>query len=120
MFDWDKMRKDKARAVASARATQPGLPREQLVPGALVTVSPCLCTSDRSYSHDVFEVVAMNGGHVLLRYQDRSKERGHFRGPHLLAVHEHEFYPAEHLITAQEERAAYALATADDCPDAEA
>lgn len=97
MFGWDDMEKHMRRGRQSAQASQPGLPREHLVPGAVISISPNLSTGDRSYSHDIYEVVGRNEGHVLV-----SQRSGHvssyFKGPHLLSIHEHEFYGADHLL----------------------
>ena len=95
MFDWDASRDH---FVGHARRAVPGLPKEHLVPGALVTVSPCKCTGDRSYSHDVWEIVAANEGHLSIR-KIGAKSSDYFGyAPCIDSVHEHEFYGADHMV----------------------
>jgi hypothetical protein len=105
MFDWDAENHRHRRAVDSARASAPGLPRDQLVPGALVTLSPNRCTGDRSFSHEIYEILASNEGHVLIK-QAIGKPAEYFKGPHSIPIHEHEFYGADHFasVVAEQER----------------
>ena len=98
-MDWNSFERRSQTAVASARASSKGMGREHLVPGAIITLSPNLCTGDRSYSHEVYEVLARNEGHVVIK-QRIGEPPSHFKGPHCISIHEHEFYPAEHLTTA--------------------
>jgi hypothetical protein len=96
MFDWDGMRKSRDESAAMARRAAPGLPHEHLVPGLLITMSPCKCTGDRSFSHDIWEIKSSNEGHIYVtKYRGAG---GPFDGPHLVCKHEHEFYGAEHLL----------------------
>lgn len=103
MFDWDAMRRDREASAAMARRAALGLPHEQLVPGLLITISPCKCTGDRSFSHDIWEIKSSNEGHIcVLKHEAKG---GYFDGPHLVCKHEHEFYGADHLVQALQERA---------------
>jgi hypothetical protein len=80
-----------------AKKAPPGLPKEHLTPGALVTLSACKCTGDRSYSHDVWEILAVNEGHASIRKVNAGEDD--FGGkPRIVSIQEHEFYGAEHLI----------------------
>lgn len=97
MFDWDDMERRRRSAVESARKAAVGLPREHLTPGALVTISPCKCTGDRSYSCDIWEIIAANEGHLSIKKHNASPN-DMFAGPRVICIHEHEFYGAEHLI----------------------
>lgn len=97
MFDWDRMEQRRQQSIAAARNAKPGLPREQLVPGAIITLSPNLSTGDRSYTDRIFEVVGRNEGHLLVK-QCAGNVPFYSKGPHLLTIHEHEFYGAEHLL----------------------
>lgn len=96
-FDWNEMERGKKSAVESAKRADRGLPREHLIPGSLVTISPCKCTGDRSYSHSVWEVLATNEGHASIR-KFKPSENDCFAGPHIVSIYEHEFYGAEHLV----------------------
>jgi hypothetical protein len=97
MFDWDRMEERRQQSVASAKRSARGLPKEHLTPGALVTISPCKCTGDRSYSHDVWEIVAANEGHLCIRkINARPSDFG--AEPTVICIHEHEFYGADHLL----------------------
>jgi hypothetical protein len=96
MFNWDEMERGKRAAVASAKMAALGLPKEHLVPGGLVTISPCKCTGDRSYSHDIWEILAANEGHLSIK-KHNARDKDFFAGPHVVCIHEHEFYGADHL-----------------------
>lgn len=96
-FDWNDMDRRRNHFADAARKSQPGLPREHLVPGAIVTVSPNLVTGDRSWIEYVFEVTARNEGHVVLK--QRSGFVPSYSGDtRVMPIHEHEFYGAEHLL----------------------
>lgn len=96
-MDWEGMRRSRDASAALARKAAPGLPKEHLVPGALVTISPCKCTGDRSYSHDIWQIAAANEGHLSVTKLN-ARDGDHFKGPHVINIHEHEFYGAEHLV----------------------
>lgn len=66
-----------------------GIDPADLKPGMIVTVSPNLRMSDRSYTTDLLEVVAVNAGHCQVR------PCGSDREPAILLLHEHHFYSAE-------------------------
>lgn len=77
------------------RDIEPGMPREQLVPGAIVTISTNKATGDRSYTDSIWQVEGSSGNSILL-----SLVSGHCFGDRkqrLVQFHEHEFYAAEHL-----------------------
>ncbi|WP_229266525.1 hypothetical protein [Leptospira sp. severe_002] len=78
----------------------PGLAHSELKAGMLVTVSANKQTGDRSLVNAIWEIKALNGGHVLLAYRRLgmpSDEDGKVR---LVPLGEHEFYPAEALALA--------------------
>jgi hypothetical protein len=98
MFDWDEMDRRINSLVSSAQKSPPGLAPEHLVPGAIVMQSPNLFTGDRSYTDAIFEVVAITPGHVALKWLAGPKPFG--KGTITSVIHEHRFYPAEHVLDA--------------------
>ena len=107
MFNWDEMERGKRSAVAFARMAALGLPKEHLIPGGIVTISPCKCTGDRSYSHDIWEILAANEGHLSIKKFDAGPDDFGCK-PRVVCIHEHEFYGAEHLVS---ERSAVAISS---------
>jgi hypothetical protein len=97
MFDWDRMESHRRHFSEFAKKANPGLPREHLTPGALVTLSACKCTGDRSYSHDVWEILAANEGHASIR-KINARDGSFGSEPCIVSIQEHEFYGAEHLL----------------------
>ncbi len=57
MFDGPDMNK----LTEIARKSPPGLPRDQLIPGCYVMISPNKGTGDRSYTDDIWSIVALAG-----------------------------------------------------------
>ena len=93
--DMEKGRADRCAVAAKAAA---GLSAEQLVPGAVVTLSTCRATGDRSWTGSVWEVVATNGGHAKLKWCG-GEPRYSGADPFIFVqIHERQFYPAEHLL----------------------
>ena len=82
------------RFVAAAKNAPKGMGVEHLLPGALVTMSASKATGDRSYCHDIYEVVAVNAGTALF------KPTGLCEKPWtdklaVIQIYEREFYTAE-------------------------
>lgn len=100
MFFFERSNEDN-KFVKSAKEAPAGLPYEQLVPGILVTISPCRCTGDRSYSYDIWEITSANEGHVVIVKHKRATGEFAFNGPYILSKHEHEFYGAHHLASGE-------------------
>lgn len=97
IFDaFENMDRRSAHFRASAAKAATGLAPEQLVPGAIVTVSSCKATGDRSYTDTIWEVASTNGGHALLRW--RAGPKPFSERPTLVQIFEREFYPAEHML----------------------
>lgn len=113
MFGFEDMERNKAHAIAMARRSPRGMDKAQLVPGAVVTFSPNLTTGDRSYTDTIFEVLAFSGTQVVLKY--RAGYEPYKRDRIMVMRHEHEFYPAEHVLDAlaQDENTAKSAAGAD-------
>lgn len=93
-FDFAGIRREQAAWRATARDTfVSGIDPADMKPGMKVTISPNLRQGDRSYTTEILEVVAINSGHVQVR----------FSRPHcgatttILHLHEHHFYAADHF-----------------------
>lgn len=75
-----------------------GLPRHRLVPGTVVTISPNKLTGDRSHVDKIWEIVACNEGHALIKSCGPGRARD--EAAKLVVLREHEFYNAEHFAAA--------------------
>lgn len=98
-IDWDDIRKEREDARRNAKTYPPGMPSEQLIRGALITLSPNKQTGSRSYADDIHEVLSANAGHVVLRSTGLCR-RTDGNGIFAVCIFEHEFYPAEALANA--------------------
>lgn len=85
---------------ASAKKAPRGMDVAHLVPGAIVTISANLHTGDRSYADNILSVVATNGGSIVLEVVFPEKLPSWRSRRVLLAIHEHHWYPAEHVLDA--------------------
>ncbi|MGX7706355.1 hypothetical protein [Methylobacterium sp. Gmos1] len=99
-LDFDGMRRAQERQTKLANTALKGLPPEQIVPGALVTLSTNLATGDRSYVSDIYEVLAANGGTVIMKPTELCRDDFLSQRPRSVQFHEHKFYPAEALALA--------------------
>lgn len=68
-----------------------GLPRNQLVPGTVITISRNLVDGTALLATNLYEIVAFNDGFLLVRSAVHPNEGGHV----LVPIHEHEFYEAD-------------------------
>lgn len=101
MFDFlNDMERNRAASTALAKTAAAGMAPEHLVPGALVTMGPSLTIGDRSYTNEIMEVMASNAGTVLVRRKAGGYGFDQENKPRLVVIHEHRFYPAEHLYEA--------------------
>jgi len=76
-----------------------GLPREQVLPGMLVSVSASKLYRDRSYGDIIWKVIGVTPHEVLIEATDILKPApDYFRGPHKLSFQDREFYDAEPLV----------------------
>ena len=103
MIDWEGDNRRHMQRVQNANLAPKGLPREQLVPGTIVTHSASLSTGDRSGVEAVWGVVASNVGHVMLEcvvpdYFNKFGDRT------IAVISEHHFYLAEHMMDAHKQR----------------
>lgn len=108
--DFDGMGKridrDRARFLECAKSVPAGLPREQLVPGAIVTCGPHKLIADRSYLEKIFEIIASNAATVVIKQVFPEPVSKYSKEPVVLAVHEMDFYSAEHFLEAIRSRSA--------------
>jgi hypothetical protein len=99
-MDWllgDKWQNDRRHSIEQANKCPKGIDHSQLVPGALVTMSPCKNTGDRSFTNGIWRVLAANGGHVALECAHR--DYGSKPGDRIVCIiSEHEWYPAENML----------------------
>lgn len=93
MFDGPDM--NKLREIA--RKSPPGLPRDQLIPGCFVMISPNKGTGDRSYTHDIWSIIALSGPHMAMR---ALKSRGGLPDQIIINTLEHEIYDAHEMAHA--------------------
>jgi hypothetical protein len=96
---------------ASGGATvRPGLAGKDLVVGTFVTVSANKHTADRSLADAIWEIVAVNEGHVLLKFHGPGRPLDPTRMRRLVPLQEHDFYEAGHLAAAVEPAASPPIA----------
>jgi hypothetical protein len=79
--------------------------------GTVVTVSENKHTTDRSLVRTIWEVVAVNEAHVVLRFQGGSRPLDSESLTQVVPLHEHDFYRADELAAAFEATAKQASAT---------
>jgi hypothetical protein len=73
-----------------------------LVVGKFVTVSANKYTADRSLADAIWQVVAVNEGHALLKFHGPGRPLDRSRTRRLVPLQEHDFYEAGHLAMAIE------------------
>ena len=78
------------------------LSRDDLVAGNFVTVSANKHVADRSLADAIWEIVALNEGHVLLEFRGPGHPLDPSRTRRLVPLNEHDFYDAAHLASASE------------------
>src|SRR5262249_16647815 len=88
-----------------------GLAGNDLVAGRFVTVSPNKQTADRSLADAIWEIVAVNEAHVLLKFHGPGRPLDPPRTRRLGPLAEHDFYAAGELAAAIEPPAAAPIAT---------
>jgi hypothetical protein len=79
--------------------------------GTVVTVSENKHTTDRSLVRTIWEVVAVNEAHVVLRFQAGSRPLDSDSLTQVVPLHEHDFYRADELAAAFETTAKQPSAT---------
>ena len=86
-----------------SRAAAPsGVAGKDLAVGTFVTVSANKHTADRSLADAIWEIVAVNEGHVLLKFHGPGRPLDPTRTRRLVPLQEHDFYEAGHLAAAVE------------------
>jgi hypothetical protein len=105
------MAPDKEKSGAGGASTRPGLAGKDLAAGKFVTVSENKYTTDRSLADAIWEIVAINEGHVLLKFHGPGRPLDPSRTRRLVPLHEHDFYEAGHLASAIEPAANGPIAT---------
>jgi hypothetical protein len=98
-------------SAAGSRPTQPGLAAKDLTAGRFVTVSANKYTADRSLTDAVWQIVASNEGHVLLKFHGPGQPLDPSRARRLVPLNEHDFYEAGELATSVEPAASGPCAT---------
>jgi hypothetical protein len=83
-----------------------GLAGNDLIAGRFVTVSPNKQTADRSLADAIWQVVALNEAHVMLRFHGPGRPLDPTRTKRLVSLSEHDFYDADKLAAAIEPPAA--------------
>jgi len=83
-------------------ARPPGLSPEDLVPGTFVTVSESKRVADRSLVYAIWEILAVNEAHVVLRLHGPAQPVDETMATRVVPLHEHDFYRADQLATAVE------------------
>jgi hypothetical protein len=87
------------------------LSRDDLVAGNFVTVSANKHFADRSLADAIWEIVALNEGHVLLEFRGPGQPLDPSRTRCLVPLNEHDFYDAAHLASVCESAASEPKAT---------
>jgi hypothetical protein len=87
------------------------LASNKLVAGRFVTVSPNKHTADRSLADAIWEIVAVNEAHVLLKFHGPGRPLDPARTRRLVPLDEHDFYDAGDLAAAIEPPVAAPIAT---------
>lgn len=88
---------DMSKLIDIARKSPPGLPRDQLAPGCYVMISPNKGTGDRSYTRDIWSIVALSGPHMAMK---SLKPRGCLGDQVIVNTLEHEIYDAHEMARA--------------------
>ena len=96
------MASGKQNFVSGRASARPGLAGKDLVAGGFVTVSANKHTADRSLADAVWEIVAINEAHVLLKFHGPGRPLDPLRTRRLVPLQEHDFYEAGHLASAIE------------------
>jgi len=77
-----------------------GLAWGELAPGTFVTVSESKRVPDRSLVDAIWEIIAVNEAHVVLRFHCGSPPHDPNFATRIVPLHEHDFYRADHLVAA--------------------
>lgn len=88
-----------------------GLSRSELVAGKFVTVSANKHVADRSLADAIWEIIALNEGHILLEFRGPGEPLDPTRMRRLVPLNEHDFYDAAHLASAMQPAASKPKAT---------
>jgi hypothetical protein len=94
----------------SRAAVPSGVAGNDLAVGTFVTVSANKHTADRSLADAIWEIVAVNEGHVLLKFHGPGRPLDPTRTRRLVPLQEHDFYEAGHLAAAVEPAASPPIA----------
>lgn len=89
---------DMAKLAALAKQFPKGMHCNDIMPGALVMMSPNKGTGDRSWTDEVWTVIEKCGPYFALRPLKPDSWRG--AKPILVSVVEHEFYDAQEVAAA--------------------
>jgi hypothetical protein len=77
-----------------------GLSAAEIKSGLFVTVSENNRIADRSLVDAIWEVVALNEAHAVLRFYAGLRPLDPEFETRVVLLHEHTFYPADHLVAA--------------------
>src|SRR5262245_30874701 len=91
------MQDETGRFIKSAANAAPGLSIGELSPGQLVTLSPNRVNGDRTLTRVIWEIVAINDGHALLRCFALCHLLEELLNTSLVALHEYAFYAADEM-----------------------
>lgn len=72
----------------------------ELAPGTFVTVSENRRIPDRSLVHSLWQVIAVNEAHVVLRFRAGMRPIDPDFETRIVPLREHDFYRADHLADA--------------------
>jgi len=97
------MASEEETSVAGGADCQGGLSRHDLVAGKLVTVSANKFCADRSLTDAIWEIVALNEGHILLEFRGPGEPVDPSWTRRLVPLNEHDFYDATDLANAAAE-----------------
>ena len=81
-----------------------GLSSEELTPGTFVTVSENKRISDRSLVDAIWEIIAVNEAHCVLKFHRGNRPLDPAFLTRIVPLQEHEFYQADHLVAALEDK----------------
>jgi hypothetical protein len=104
---WDRIPSMKTPGKEKSGRRAPG----KLRAGSLVTVSENKRTTDRSLVQTIWEIVAMNKAHVVLRFHAGNRPIDSESLTQVVPLHEHDFYRADDLAAAFEAPAKQPSAT---------
>jgi hypothetical protein len=93
------MKPDTEKSSADGSPPRTGLACKELTPGRFVTVSANKHTADRSLTDAIWQIVACNEGHVLLKFLGPGQPLDPSRMRRLVPLNEHDFYDAGELAT---------------------